>query len=117
MEEFPEFLRNGMNAVKPDQQSRGADGYIYDGIDGSQVILWQAEKEIITTLHTHDYDEWFLIVRGTFKGIIGEEEISMGPGDEILIPRGIPHRGSYSAGFRSIHGFSAKRADRDSTRQ
>jgi mannose-6-phosphate isomerase-like protein (cupin superfamily) len=112
MDGFPEFLRNRENAVRPDQQSRGADGYIFEGIDGSQVILWQAEGSVETTFHIHDYDEWFLIVKGTFEGIVGDEKVSMGPGDEILIKKGTPHRGYYFAGFRSIHGFSAKRADR-----
>ena len=40
MKEFPDFMRNPVNAVSSAQQSKGMDGYIFDGIDGSQMIIW-----------------------------------------------------------------------------
>jgi quercetin dioxygenase-like cupin family protein len=112
MQHYPDFLRNKLNAVHPDDQTIGAEGYIFDGIDGSQMIIWTAEDAISTDSHTHDGDEWFLIINGTYKGIIGEDPIELGPGEEIHIPAGIEHHGQYSAGFRSIHAFSRKRARR-----
>ena len=107
-------MRNEKNAVHPDDQTSGAEGYIFDGIDGSQMIIWtsRAEEPIRTKRHTHDYDEWFLILNGSFHGDVGGKKIEMGSGEEIHIPAGIPHNGEYSAGFRSIHAFSKKRARR-----
>jgi quercetin dioxygenase-like cupin family protein len=112
MAQYPEFMRNASNAVHPEDQTEGAEGYIFDGIEGSQMIIWTAEKAISTQRHTHDYDEWFLIINGTFNGEVGGRSIELLPGEEIHIPAGTPHRGRYSSGFRSIHAFSKKRARR-----
>lgn len=114
MQHFPDFMRNGRNAVHPEDQTEGAEGYIFDGMDGSQMIIWTsgADEPIRTKRHTHDYDEWFLIINGSFKGDVGGREVVMGPGDEIHIRAGTPHNGEYSSGFRSIHAFSRKRARR-----
>jgi mannose-6-phosphate isomerase-like protein (cupin superfamily) len=114
MRHYPDFMRVERNAVHPEDQTEGAEGYIFDGIDGSQMIIWtsRSKEPIKTTRHTHDYDEWFLIIDGNFKGDIGGSKAEMGPGDEIHIPAGTPHNGTYSSGFRSIHAFSKKRARR-----
>jgi mannose-6-phosphate isomerase-like protein (cupin superfamily) len=114
MERFPDFMRIESNAVHPEDQTAGAEGYIFDGIDGSQMIIWTSEAEgpLSTKRHVHDYDEWFLIINGGFKGDIGGRKVELGPGDEIHIPAGTPHNGEYSPGFRSIHAFSKKRARR-----
>jgi hypothetical protein len=42
--QFPEFMKNPKNAVKSTNQSpiKEIEGYIFDGIDGSQMIIWQS---------------------------------------------------------------------------
>ena len=111
-------MRDERNAVHPEDQTPGAEGYIFDGIDGSQMIIWTSGsgESIRTKRHTHDYDEWFLIINGTFHGAVGGKMVEMGPGEEIHIAAGTPHNGEYSAGFRSIHAFSKKRARRTKER-
>ena len=43
-------------------------------------------------LHVHsDQDEWFFVTEGTFDIRVGDVVHSLGPGDSILGPRGIPH--------------------------
>lgn len=37
MKEFPEFMRNEKNAIDSLSQSDGVKGYVYDGVDGSQM--------------------------------------------------------------------------------
>ena len=39
----------------------------------------------------HDQDEWFYVMEGQFLFEIGKERFTLGPGDSILGPRGIPH--------------------------
>ncbi|MHB8172158.1 MAG: cupin domain-containing protein [Thermincolia bacterium] len=39
---------------------------------------------------SHDYDEYFLVAQGTFKGNIGGREVELKSGDEMFIPRGVP---------------------------
>ena len=45
-----------------------------------------------TPLHVHrDEDELFYILEGDHVIRVGEEEFSVGPGDVVFAPRGIPH--------------------------
>ncbi len=39
----------------------------------------------------HAQDEWFYVLEGEYRIVIGEEEFALRPGDSILAPRSIPH--------------------------
>jgi mannose-6-phosphate isomerase-like protein (cupin superfamily) len=39
----------------------------------------------------HAQDEWFYAVEGNFVIEIGDDRMTLGPGDAVLAPRGIPH--------------------------
>lgn len=39
----------------------------------------------------HTQDEWFFVVDGSFKLEIGDDRFTLGAGDSILGPRGVPH--------------------------
>jgi mannose-6-phosphate isomerase-like protein (cupin superfamily) len=46
--------------------------------------------------HLHyDQDEWFYVVEGEFIIEIGQERITLHPGDSILAPRKVPHVWTY----------------------
>ena len=53
MKDFPEFMRNPINAIDPKSQSPGNVGYVYDGIDGSQMALWTSRQDVISKEHVH----------------------------------------------------------------
>lgn len=36
-------------------------------------------------------DEWFYVLAGTFIIEVGDERLTLGPGDALLAPRGVPH--------------------------
>lgn len=43
-------------------------------------------------LHVHpDQDEWFFVREGRFDMVIGGNAFTLGPGDSLLAPRGVPH--------------------------
>jgi mannose-6-phosphate isomerase-like protein (cupin superfamily) len=106
-------MTNPKNAVHLEYQTPGAEGYIFEGMDGSQVIIWQGPNHPMESdYHTHDFDEYFIVVEGTFKGDIGGTMVTVKKGEECVIPAGTPHNGRYTPGFRSIHAFSKKRAER-----
>ncbi len=113
MREFPDFMKNPVNAVSSAQQSKGMDGYIFDGIDGSQMIIWQCQAGGKSKMHTHSFDEYFVVIEGEFTGNIGDEKVKLVAGGEYFIPKGTSHDGEYSPNFRAIYAFSAKRADRE----
>src|SRR5215216_1529994 len=42
--------------------------------------------------HLHrDQDEWFYAVEGEFLVEVGQERLTLRPGDSVLAPRGVPH--------------------------
>src|SRR3954462_15641082 len=43
----------------------------------------------------HDQDEWFFVVEGEFIIEVGQERISLQPGDSLLAPRKVPHVWAY----------------------
>jgi len=88
MDDFPGFMKNPANRIATGQQATpGVDGYVFDGVDGSQMAFWN-------TL------------------IVGGERIPLNAGQEYVIPRGTPHSGDVLAGTRTIHAFGGHRADR-----
>lgn len=112
MNEFPEFMRRPANAVKSSNQSGGMEGYVFEGADGSQMVIWQTRDGGRSDLHTHDFDEYCVVVQGAFVGTVGGRAITLGPGDECVIPAGVPHGGEYSANYRAIDVFGGRRVER-----
>lgn len=39
MKSFPEFMRNPANVIDTGTQSPGVVGYVFDGVDGSQMAF------------------------------------------------------------------------------
>jgi hypothetical protein len=82
MNDFPEFMRNPLNAIDPKLQSPGNVGYVYDGVDGSQMAFWTSTEDVISKEHVHNYDEYFIVVEGEYKLKINNETTILRKGDE-----------------------------------
>jgi quercetin dioxygenase-like cupin family protein len=114
MNDFPEFMQSPKNRISSrSQYSKGIQGYVYDGADGSQMAFWTYEIDGRSQEHVHDYDEYFVVVQGKYTLLIGGKKIPMGPGQEYFIAKGLAHAGEYSAGTRTIHAFGGKRVKRE----
>lgn len=51
--------------------------------------------------HLHnDQDEWFYVVEGEFRFEVGQESMTLKPGDSLLAPRKIPHVWAHSGEAR-----------------
>ena len=85
MNDFPEFMRNPINAIDPKSQSPGNVGYVYDGVDGSQMAIWTSTKDVISKEHVHP--------------VSNDTRSSAVPTTEGLAPRIIP------AGFDALLGL------------
>ena len=115
MNDFPAFMKSPKNKISSQSQySKGIEGYVYDGADGSQMAFWTHAIDGISQEHVHDYDEYFVVVQGKYTLLISRKKIPMGPGQEYFIPKGLDHAGEYSAGTRTIHAFGGKRVKRES---
>lgn len=112
MEDFPGFMKKTANKIDSGSQSRGIEGYVYDGIDGSQMAFWTCHKGGESAKQVHSYDEYMLVVQGRYTLIIGGQSIPVTAGREYFIPKGLAHAGIFTSGTRTIHAFGGKRAKR-----
>jgi quercetin dioxygenase-like cupin family protein len=113
MNDFPDFIKNPVNRVTTASLfSKSIEGYIFDGADGSQAILWTYLGKGKVPTHTHEYDEYLLVVEGQYTLIIDEKRIPVNAGQEYLIKNGVAHGGDSIAGTRTIDVFGGKRAKR-----
>jgi quercetin dioxygenase-like cupin family protein len=116
MKHFPDFMQHPANKIASTSQSTpGVEGYVFDGADGSQMAFWTCAQNAKSAPHTHDFDEYLLVVAGCYTLIVGGERIPVMPGEEHMIPKGVSHAGEVIAGTRTIHAFSGHRADRTGT--
>ena len=110
MREFPAFMRNPVNLIdKESQYTDGIEGYVFNGADGSQMAFWTHYHDRDSKEHTHDFDEYFVVVQGLYTVIVGKEEKHIEVGQEYYIPKGTPHSGRAIAGTRTIYCFGGKR--------
>jgi ethanolamine utilization protein EutQ (cupin superfamily) len=113
MDDFPQFMKSTANKIATSSQStQGVEGYVYDGADGTQMAFWTCHLTAASVPHVHDFDEYMLVVQGSYTLIFRDKRVSPQPGDEYLIPKGISHAGDVAAGTRTIHAFGGARAQR-----
>lgn len=112
MKNFPEFMKTQENAISAGLQSKGVEGWIYDGIDGKQMAYWECRVDGTSDKHVHDFDEYFVVVQGVYTVIIDSKKYPVTAGQEYFIQKGIAHAGEFTAGTRTIHCFGGQRAKR-----
>jgi len=106
-------MKNPANLIAAESQyTSDIEGYVFDGADGSQMAFWTMPRARKSAEHAHDYDEYMLVVQGKYTLIMGKARVTLGPGQEYLIPKGIIHGGEAESGTRTIHAFGGKRARR-----
>ena len=114
MNAFPDFMKSAANRiVRSNQATPGVEGYVFDGIDGSQMAIWTCSQDAVSAEHVHDFDEYMLVAQGCYILVIDGQRIPINAGEEYFIPRGRVHGGEVVAGTRTIHAFSGHRADRE----
>jgi mannose-6-phosphate isomerase-like protein (cupin superfamily) len=112
MNDYPRFMKDARNAIAEGSQSSGIEGYVYDGADGSQMIHWTCKSSGKSNEHVHEYDEYFVVIEGTYTLIIAGKKMPISAGQEYYIPNGVAHAGEFVAGTRTIHAFGGARAKR-----
>ena len=104
---FPDIMRKPACEVESDIP--GLSGYMFQGPDGSQLILWECEERVEVQPHKHDFDEYCLVVEGACEETIEGETMRLGKGDEIVIPAGKMHWAVMGPHYRAIDYFGDKR--------
>jgi len=71
MNDFPDFMKSPANRIATtDQSTPGVEGYVFDGLDGSQMAFWTCSQTASSSAHVHDFDEYMLVVQGCYTLII-----------------------------------------------
>ncbi|MDE6132477.1 MAG: cupin domain-containing protein [Oscillospiraceae bacterium] len=110
MKDFPEFMKSKLNHIDKSQQNTlDIDGYYYEGADGGQIAFWTYYADRGSRENVHEFDEYVFCVSGEYTEIFDGEEHILHSGDELLIPKGVPHHGRVIKGTRTIHAFGGKR--------
>jgi mannose-6-phosphate isomerase-like protein (cupin superfamily) len=113
VQDFPEFMKSAANKiVSSSQATPGVEGYVFDGVDGSQMAFWTCHDTADSAPHVHDYDGYMVVVQGCCTLIFGQRRVPVRAGEEYFIPRGLWHGGEVVAGTRTIHAFGGQRAQR-----
>ena len=103
-------MKNELNHIPSHQQNtKDIDGYWFEGRDGSQICFWTYFSDRESKENVHEFDEYVLCVSGEYIEIFNGEEHVLHQGDELLIPKGMPHHGRVKKGTRTIHAFGGKR--------
>lgn len=87
----------------------GMQGSLFLGQDGSQVVFWECASEAEVAPHSHDFDEYCVVVEGVCTEIVDGTEYVLRKGDEILIPAGKIHSARISPPYRAIDFFGGSR--------
>ncbi len=110
MNDFPAFIKNESNHIDGSQQNTpDIDGWYYEGADGGQVCLWTYHSDRDSRENVHEFDEYVVCAAGEYTEIFDGEEHILHAGDELLIPKGVPHHGRVKEGTRTIHVFGGRR--------
>ena len=114
MKDFPAFVKNPLNRIAASSQyTEDIEGYVFDGADGSQVAFWSCDRDRVSAVHTHEFDEYVVVIQGRCVVTMGESQVELRAGDELLVPKGTPQSMTVSAGTRTVHVFGAMRAKRE----
>ena len=116
MADFPTFMKNLANQIATSSQhTPGIEGYVFDGADGTQMTFWTVTRDAVTAEHAHQFDEWFIVVEGSYILTLNGEEIELSAGQEFFIAKGTKIAGRVTAGTRTVHAFGGRRAARAHT--
>jgi quercetin dioxygenase-like cupin family protein len=114
MSDFPAFVRNPLNRIaRSSQFTDDIEGYVFDGVNGSQVALWTSRADRVSKEHVHDFDEYVLVIEGKCTAIVEGRRIELVAGQELFVPKGTRQAMEVIAGTRTMHVFGGKRARRE----
>ncbi len=110
MKHFPDFMKHPKNKIGTSQENTNdIEGYVYHGLDDSQLVFWECHSDQTSQKHSHHFDEYMICVSGQYIAYLDDKEIILEPGDELFIPKNTEQWGKCKSGTRTIHAFGGKR--------
>lgn len=96
-----ESLPKALSTIIPE-----LSGWVLNG-EKCQVVFWEVEKGFDSEPHSHDHDEWGIVVSGTCELTIEGHTRLYETGEEFFIPGGKAHKSKMSDNYRAVDFFSA----------
>jgi quercetin dioxygenase-like cupin family protein len=87
----------------------GMEGSLFLGRNGSQAVFWECSTEEEVGPHSHDFDEYCVVLEGVCTEVVDGVEYILEKGDEILIPAGKVHSARITPPYRAIDFFGGNR--------
>jgi quercetin dioxygenase-like cupin family protein len=78
-----------------------------------QIVRARMQPGLTFPLHSHDAEQYLLVLEGALHFTVGDETVTAEPGGLIHVPSGVPHGGSTheTLGALTIEIFSPPRQD------
>lgn len=102
---FPEAIKNSLPRASSSVSS-DLQGFVLNG-EKSQVVFWEVKKGFSVEPHSHDHDEWGIIVSGYCILTVEGETKTYNAGEEFFIPGGKSHYCTMSDNYRSVDFFAS----------
>lgn len=104
LDQFPQSIKDCLPRAES-TISNDLQGYVLSG-EKCQVVFWEVKKPFYVDVHSHNHDEWGVVISGSCEvGINGELKLYHA-GEEFYIPAGLPHTSKMSADYRAVDFFS-----------
>ncbi len=79
--------------------------------EASMLVETTFEAGTELAVHAHPHEQITYLVSGELELKVGDEVVTLGPGDSVLVPGGVAHGGVARAGSVAIDAFSPPRED------
>ena len=108
--QLPQFAKSGQDEVSLKSHfSPNIKGWVFDGKSGNQVTLWECDDDGVSQPHTHEFDEWLIVISGEYTICSERKRVPLAAGQQCYIPAGIKHWGTYKKHTQTINLFGGKR--------
>jgi len=101
---FPKVIKDLPEA---EVQFNGIKAWIAQG-DKHQIVFFEMEPATLVPEHSHDYQQWGIVVEGEMELTIDGKARTCKKGDEYVIPARAKHYGKFLTKTRVIDFFSEK---------
>jgi hypothetical protein len=76
MDAFTEFMKQPANRIaNGDQATPGVEGYVFRRGEGSQMAFWTCTKVATSKAHTHEFDEYMVVLQDCYTLVIDGKRI------------------------------------------
>lgn len=109
---LPQFVKDEKDEIGSQSHfSKGIKGWVFEGASGHQATVWECDEDGQSQPHTHEFDEWLIVVSGEYMICSDRKRVPLAAGQQCYIPAGIKHWGVYKKHTQTINLFGGKRVE------